>query len=95
MAIFVLALTFLCFELDKNFIEGKMCGTNSFYSKFFLFFGNSHVWPRYGQKTRFGVRVLDCPYLWSGTCTKSENGITGVFLSIFFAAGKIKLKNSL
>ena len=95
MAIFVLDLTSLCFEVDKIFIKEKMCGTNNFYFKIFSFLGNSHVRPRYGPKTCFGVPVLDCPYLWSGTCTKSENGITGVFLSIFFAAGKIKLKNSL
>ena len=70
-----------------------MCGTNNFYSKFFLFFWNLDVWARYGQKTRFGVPVLDCPYLWSGACTKSENRITGVFLAKFFAARKEKLKN--
>ena len=93
LGIFILAVTFLCFELDKNFIKEKMCGTNNFYSKFFLFFWNFDVWARYGQKTRFGVPVLDCPYLWSGACTKSENRITGVFLSKFFAARKEKLKN--
>ena len=73
MAIFVLAVTFVCFELNKNFIKEKICGTNRFYSKFFLFFGNFDIWPRYGQKAHFGLPVLDYPYLLSGTCTKSEN----------------------
>ena len=34
---FVLAVTFLCFELDKNFIKEKMFGKNKFYCKIFYF----------------------------------------------------------
>ena len=90
MAIFVLDLTSLCFEVDKIFIKEKMCGTNNFYFKIFSFLGNSHVRPRYGQKTVLGYPSY-CPYLC--TCTKSENWITGVFLSICFAACKEKLKS--
>ena len=47
----------------------------------------------FAKKICFGVPVLDCPYLWSGTWAKSENRITGVFLTKFFAARQEKSKN--
>ena len=46
------------------------------------------VWPRYGQRNHFGVPVLDSPYLWSGTCTKSENWITVVICLYFLLLAK-------
>ena len=85
---------FFVFRAREKLPKGKMWGKKNLFSKIFFISRNFEVWARYGQKTRFGVPVLDWPYLWSGTCTKSENRITGVFLTKFFAARQEKSKNS-
>ena len=66
---------------------------NILYSKIVFISQNFEAGEGYGQKTNFGVPVLDCLYLLSGTCPKSENQIVGVFLSKFFAACQEKCKN--
>ena len=70
-----------------------MWGKIIFYTKIFFISRNFEAGEGYGQKTNFGVPVLDCLYLSSGALPKSENQIVGVFLSKFFAACKEKLKN--
>ena len=84
---------FFVFRAREKLPKGKMWGKKNFFSNIFFISRNFEVWARYGQKTRFGVPVLDCPYLWSGTWAKSENRITGVFLTKFFAARQEKSKN--
>ena len=70
-----------------------MWGKIIFYSEIFFISRNFEAGEGYGQKTNFGVPVLDCLYLSSGALPKSENRIVGVFLSKFFAACQEKLKN--
>ena len=72
-----------------------MWGKIIFYNKIFFISRNFEPGEGYGQKTNFGVPVLDCLYLSSGTCPNSENQVVGVFLSKFFAAGQKIPKNGL
>ena len=70
-----------------------MWGKIIFYNKIFFISRNFEPGEGYGQKTNFGVPVLDCLYLFTGALPNSENRVVGVFLSKFFAAGKENPKN--
>ena len=70
-----------------------MWGKIIFYNKIFFISRNFEPGEGYGQKTNFGVPVLDCLYLFTGALPNSENQVIGVFLSKFFAAGKENPKN--